>query len=117
MLAGRAYEFGSIEETLAISAVQRKAEIEYLKVQAIVNAIISVGNHVSAAVSGSESSKSDALNKSLESLKYKLLPQYAEGKEARARDVKKILMEEAARGPLKIRVVDGETGKKKKRRR
>ena len=80
----------------------------------LVNAILTAGNSVVAAVSKSgESPSSDALNKSLDAFKSVLLPHWAEENEQRAGEAKKRLMEEMGRGPLKIQVM---SNAKKKRR-
>ena len=112
---GRSYEFGSLEEGLAVTAINRRAEIEFLKLTVVVNAIISVGNGIVAAISKSDGSSSDALNKSIDGLKELLLPHWSEEKNRKAAQVRKIMVEELNRGPLKVKVVGD--GKKKKNQR
>ncbi|NDC22649.1 MAG: hypothetical protein EBZ49_00740 [Proteobacteria bacterium] len=73
-----------------------------------------MGNHISGAVTGSDATGgNDALKKSFDAVKEALLPHWAEESERKAQKVKKTLMEEVNRGPLKIKVV----GKDKKSRR
>lgn len=85
-----------------------------MKINTIVNAILTVGNLISAAVTGGEFSGSDALNKSLNALNDELLPHNAQERKRKAARAKLILQEEVKKGPLKIKVMANE---KKKRRK
>jgi hypothetical protein len=81
----------------------------------IVNAIITVGNGIRAALSKSaDTPSSDALNKSVDALKEALLPHWAEETDKRAQEARAKLLEEMNRGPLKVQVMGKE--KKSKRR-
>lgn len=88
-------------------AYQRNAEIDYLKLIVIVNAIIQTGNRIAAAVTGGESSGQDALRKSLDALEKIMLPHRSEERDHRAAQVKKILEREMKGGPLKVKRVGG----------
>lgn len=110
---GQRYEVGSFEESLAIVAIQRQAEIEYAKLRAVTNAIISVGNIVAAAITGGESGGLDTFNKSMDTVKDALLPQLKEERDKTAARYKKTLQSEMDKGPIKVKVVGRD--KKKKR--
>jgi hypothetical protein len=79
----------------------------------VVNAIILVGNNIRAAVVGAEAQGADALNKTIDSLRGLMLPQYAEESERRARKAREMLMKEVTRGPLQIKVLKS-GGKRRK---
>jgi flagellar motor component MotA len=91
--------------------VHRRAEIEYLKLMAVINAIIATGNSIAAAVTGNESSGGDSVNKTLESLKELLLPHWKEEQDRKAIKAKELLRKEVAGGPIRVQVVG--KGKKK----
>jgi hypothetical protein len=112
LAAGLRYKFGSPEESLLVLAQERKAEIEYLKIRAIVNAIVSVGSSIRSALSGTASGGNDGIQDSMNSLKVMLLPHLAEDRDRRAAQIRKTLIEEANRGPIQIKIMD-----RKKRRR
>lgn len=113
--SGLKYEFGSLEESLTSLAIERQAEVEYLKVLAIIAAINNVGNQVSAALAGQGYSGSEALKDALDSLSGKLFPRLAENKEAKAAEVKKTLEEEAKRGTIQIKVMERETDRRRRK--
>lgn len=115
MASGVKYEVGSFEEGLAILAIQRRAELEFLKVNTIVKAIISGANIVAAAVTGGESGGLDSLNKSIDSLKGFLLPHLREETDRTARRYKETLKAEMDKGPITVKVVGRDKNKKKKR--
>jgi hypothetical protein len=103
-----------LEESLAIIALKRRAEIEFYKTMAVINAIITVGNGITKAITQSpDSGSSDALNKTVDVLKEALLPHWAEDTDKRAKEARAKLEEEINRGPLKIQVMS----KSKKKRR
>jgi hypothetical protein len=77
---------------------------------AIVNAIIAAGNYIASAVTGGEASSNDKLQKTLDSLKETLLPQYKEERKRKAEKAKELLTKEVAGGPIRVKVV----GKDKK---
>lgn len=110
-LNGNKLEFNTLEESLAIIAWKRQAEIEYLKIMAVVNAIIYVGNGIRSALSGDETHGGDSLKKGLESLEKMLLPHFSEENKDMAEKARRILMKEATRGPLKIRVMEDDKKK------
>jgi hypothetical protein len=85
--------------------IQRREEIEYLKLMAIVNAIITAGNKIAAAVTSSEFTGSDSLNKLLDIIKEQMMPQNKEALEERARKIKEMLEKEVAGGPIQVQVV------------
>ncbi len=99
---------------MAIALLNKKNEIEYLKINTIVNAIITVGNLISSTVARSEFSGSDALNKSLNALGEELLPHNAEERKRKAKMAKIILEQEVKKGPLKIQVMQSKRKKGKK---
>ena len=90
---------------MALNAIKRRAEIEYLKLMAVVNAIISVGNHVSAAVTKGDAGGSDALNKTLDTLRELMFPSIKEEQDLKAKKAKELLAKEMAGGPIKVQVV------------
>lgn len=102
---------GGVEESLAISALRRRDELEYMKVLVIVNAIISAGSNIAAALSDSGGAGNDVIQKSMDSLRSVLLPHMEDEKESKAELAKKILTEEYEKGEIKFKVVGG---KKKK---
>jgi hypothetical protein len=98
-------EYGSLEESLAINAIHQKAELEYLKIMAVVNAIIGVGNQISSSITKSDYTGNDKLNKVLDTLKEVLLPQYKEEQSRKAAKAKDLLSKEVSGGPIRIKVV------------
>ena len=102
---GVRYPWDSLEESLAVIAYQRRAEVEFLKLITLVNAIILVGNRISAAVTGGDSPGGDSVKKNIDALESLMLPHRAEEREVKAKKVKGILEREAAGGPLKIKVM------------
>lgn len=87
-----------------------------MKLMVVVNAIISVGNRVCAAVSSSDTPTSDALKKSIDSLKQLLLPHWAEDTERRAKAAKDMLVKEVTRGPLTVKVLGRDQNKRKRKK-
>ena len=90
---------------MAINAINRKSEIEYLKIMAVVNAIIGVGNHIASAVSGGEGGGGDKLKDTLDTLKGLLLPHFREEQDRKAAKAKEMLVREVAGGPIQVKVV------------
>lgn len=117
LLAGLKYDQGSLEESLARQAFERKQEIEFLKIMVMCNAIFSIGNSIISAVSQSEggSSAGDALKKSIDALQKKLVPHWAEDTDKKAKMAREVLIKEVSRGPLKIKVLKQD--RKNRRRR
>lgn len=99
---------GGVEESLAISSLRRKDEIEYMKILVVVNAIVAAGNSVAAVMSeGGGGSSGDTLQKSMDSLKSVLLPHMEVEKDNKAELAKQILIEEAEKGEIRYKVVGG----------
>jgi hypothetical protein len=113
---GLRYEPGSMEDTFARIGLETERRVEYIKTLAIVNAIISVGNHVVAAITQSpgDAKGGDSVTKTLEALKEMLLPEDKERTESKAQRARRVLEEEATKGPIKFRTMD--YGKPKKGR-
>jgi len=86
-----------------MSAFFRNQNIQFMTTLAIVNAIIHIGNSIAAVVSGGSAGNSDGLKKTLDSLREVLLPEDVQRKESQAERALKVLTEEAAKGPLKVR--------------
>jgi hypothetical protein len=102
-----------LEESLAIIALQRRSEIEYMKLLVVVNAIMSTGSNMVAGLSGQAASGGDGLKKALAHLEKMLLPHHQEDTDRKAHDAKRVLLDEVAKGEIKYKVV----GQSKKRRR
>lgn len=90
---------------MAVVALERRNEIEYIKLVTTINAIIHAGNAVVAAVTGQTNPEGDALKKSLEGVRKMLLPQNEEALQSKAERAKELLTQEASKGPLKIKAV------------
>lgn len=116
MARGLRYEPGSMEDTFARIGLETERRVEYIKTLAIVNAIIGVGNHIVAALSQSpgDSKGGESITKTLEVLKSLLLPEDKERTEDKAKRARRLLEQEAAKGPIKFRTMD--YGKPKKGR-
>ena len=100
MLRGLNLEFGSQEEAFALKAFFREQRIRYAETLCLVNAIIVARNGIIAAVAHAEPSASDALDKSLRSLRELLFPK-DQGKVDRiAQKAQELLAKEMANGPL-----------------
>lgn len=99
---------GSLEESLAVSALNRRAEIEYVKVMAIVQAIAGAGK---AAFDGAF--PQDAMNKTLGSLQELMLPHWADETKKKALDVRRKIVAEHNKGPIQIKVMARDNGSKK----
>lgn len=108
---------GSIEESLAIVALQREHELEYLKIMVLVNAILQTGSNIASSLSGQDSPGGDSLRKSLDGLKKILLPHLAEELTKKAEQAKKTLVEEVKRGPLRYTVVGSDRTRRKRTKR
>jgi hypothetical protein len=102
---------------LAVSAIRKRGEVEFLTLIAVVNAILTAGKTVAAAVTGNESPGTETLNKSIAAVKTLLLPHWAEDTERKAQSAKELLMREVAKGPFQIKVVGGDISKKRRNRR
>ena len=86
---------GSIQETFILKSLHQEKLVEYLKSVVQVNATLSAGNMVAAALSeGASSPSNDKLQNVLNYLKELLLPEYGEDTEARAERAKALLDEE-----------------------
>jgi hypothetical protein len=117
LLLGLKPEFKGLEESLAIHAINRRAEADFLKVMSIVNAIISTGNSIVSAISKSGDTPSqDSLKNTLDALKSVLLPHLEEDDAKKKEDAKARLMAEMNKGPLKIQVMGKGKDKRKQRR-
>ena len=107
-----------MQERLAHFALERERRIEFLKTLTIFNAIIQVGNSVAAAVSKSSSADNrDLSGKAIDELKKLLLPDEAEKLEEKTDRIKRMLQEESARGPIRVKTVDSDSDRKKRARR
>lgn len=96
---------GSHEESIFTRYTERRASIEYLKILTVVNAIITAGNNIVAAVSKSDQNPtSEKLKQSLDGLQNLLLPHVAEERENKAKDAKQMLQQELDKGPITFRV-------------
>jgi hypothetical protein len=90
-------------------------EIEYLKILAVVNAIMTVGNNLISVMTQSNSpTSSDNLNKVLEALKDVMLPHYAEATKKKALEVRERIIKESTGGPIKIQVMGRDKNKRKR---
>ena len=105
-MSGNRYKYGSLEEGLATIALNRRAEIEFLKTKVIVNAIITGCRSVMAAIGGGAASNSDVLDKSLDGLKEMLLPHYAEERERKVKSIRARLIKETSCAPLKVKIIE-----------
>lgn len=105
----------SLKEGLAIEAVLHENYVRYLTTLTIVNAIITVGNQISSAVSsGGSSGSGDALKKTLDELRLLLIPGEKERAAEKVRRVKETLEREVSKGSFKIKPMSsGKKGKKK----
>jgi hypothetical protein len=113
MLNGVKLEHDSLEESLARVAFEKHAEIEFLKVMAICNAVMTGSQAIMSQIAGGQNVSTDALKKSIDALQKLLLPHWAEDTKKKAEKAKQTLMREVSRGPLKVKVVS----RSKKRRR
>jgi hypothetical protein len=111
---GIKHEPGSVEDTFARHGMEIERRIEYTKTLAIVNAIISVGNHISSAVTGSQGTKDggDKVTKTMEALKALLVPEEAETTTRDAKRAKELLKREAESGPVKFQSMAHKKDKK-----
>lgn len=101
---------GGYEESLAISALKRQDEIEFVKTKVLVTGMIAAGNRIAAALAGS-ASDSESLTKAMEGLQALLLPHMSEAVQSKAERAQEILAAEAQRGELKYKVVGGNKDK------
>ena len=103
-----------MEDTFARYGVELERRIEYTKTLAVINAIISVGNHITAAVTGSQGTKDDGdkVTKTMEALKALLVPEVAEKTTRDARRAKELLKREAEGGPIKFQAMAHKKDKK-----
>lgn len=114
MANGVKLEVGSLEEGLAVAITEHDNEIEYLKILAIINAIMSVGNSLISTMTGANSTSSDNLTKTLEALKETMLPHYGEATKKKALEVRERIIRESSTGPLKIQVMGRDKSKRKR---
>lgn len=106
----------SHEESVFIRYTERRASIEYLKILTIVNAIITAGNNIVAAVSNSDHTPTnDKLKKTFDSLQELLVPHAAEERKKKAQEVQELLKTELDKGAITFRV--GQEARKDLRRR
>lgn len=113
---GLHYEPGSLNDIFSRSAIETERRTELAKTMVIVNAIIGMGNHISAAVSGAGTSGKktlDGLNKSLDILRELLVPEIVENTGKEAERAKALLKKEIEAGPISFRPV-GQSKKSKK---
>jgi hypothetical protein len=103
-----------VEDTFARHGLELERRIEYTKTLALVNAIISVGNHITSAVTGSQGTKDggDNVTKTMEALKALLVPEVGEKTSRDARRAKDLLKREAEGGPIKFQAMDHKKDKK-----
>lgn len=81
----------------------------------IVNAIITVGNQITASmVPGSSQSNGDVLKKSLDELRLLLIPGEKERAAEKIRRIKETLEKEVASGPFKVKLMGSDKKGKKK---
>lgn len=119
MLSGREFEFGSLEESLAISAINNEAKTEYLKMLAVTNAIVQTGNAIRAQIAGTDYKPGDGLKNVLEALKEQLMPHMVEADKTKLDKIRDRLIKEASGGEIKFKIMGDtkETNKRKRRRR
>lgn len=102
-----------MREALAIEAVMHENYTRYLTTLTVVNAIIAVGNTIAASVAGGGGGNSgDALKKTLDELKSTLMPGEKDRTKRKTDEIKRILEEETAKGPIKIKAMGGNKKKK-----
>lgn len=102
VLRGLDLEVGSLKESVAFRALNRKNLIEYMKVQTIVQAI-GYGAAVIANVSQGEQAPSpDNVNKILDSLKVLMLPSTKDELDRQSKRAKELMEHEASRGAFKV---------------
>lgn len=112
---GVKYEVGTPDDTFARIGLERQKKIQYAQTQVIVNAIITVGNSIAAAVSGSSNDGGGkALSQSLDTLQELLMPEEAEKKAKQATRAKDLLAREVSKGPIKFTKM-GRQGKRRAR--
>jgi hypothetical protein len=104
-LLGIDHPIGSFEETLAIMAINRKKEVQFLTTLLTVNAIMHVGNSIQAAVSGGsgQSKGVEGIQKMVDSLRAMLVPEDTIESESKVQRALRILEQETAKGPLSVR--------------
>ena len=89
---------GSLEEAFVLRSIGEQGQIEYMKIVAIINAIIMAANGIISAVSDGESTpNNDKLKNVLNSLKDLLIPQLREDTEKKAAQAKAVLEEEQSK--------------------
>lgn len=89
--------------------------VRYITTLTIVNAIITVGNQISSAMSsGGGQGSGDALKKTLDELRLLLIPGEKERAAAKIRKVRETLEREASGGTFKIKAMS--RGKKDKKK-
>lgn len=96
-------------------AFERQQQTLFLQNLAVVNAIIQGANHIVSAVSGGGSSQSDGVSKVMDRLRSILLPEDLAESEKKAANIKKLLEEEIAKGPLTVRSMSSSRSRSKKR--
>lgn len=104
-MLGLNYPIGSFEENLAVLAINRKKQVQFLTTLLTVNAIIHVGNCIQSALSGGSAPSKGAenLQKMIDALKSVLVPDDTTETESRIQRAMRILDEETAKGPLTVR--------------
>lgn len=104
-MLGLDYPIGSFKENLAVLAINRKKQAQFLTTLTIVNAIIHVGNCIQSALAGGGSTdkSGDALQKAVSALGAILISGSQQDVEDKAQRALKILEEEAAKGPVTVR--------------
>lgn len=115
-MSGLKYEPGTLEESLARRAFDRKNEIEFLKVLAVCNTITTVGNGIIAAVSKSDApGGGDSVKKTIDALQALLVPQWAEDTERKAKKAREVLVREVSKGIVRIKILGKDKSRKKRR--
>ena len=94
-----------MQEALAIAAIIRRQNVQFMTTLTVVNAIIQIGNGIISANSGggAPSGGADNLQKSLSALRDLLVPEDVLEKEKKAKRVKELLEKEVSKGSFKVR--------------
>lgn len=102
---GRTYEYGSVEEALAISALQRKNKVKLITTLGLINAIILAGDRVISAVSGAGNLPgTEHLHKIIDELKESLVPEFVESRQNSEKIMQQKLKEIEDMGPIRIKM-------------
>jgi hypothetical protein len=115
------HEFGSLEESLSMWAIEQEGETEYLKILCIINAIMTAGNSIRGAISQMAGGQADPpsgkeLENALKALEEKLLPGRKGNLDEKAKKYRKILLDEHKKGELKVKSMKADTSANRVRR-